>query len=74
MNKLDWDEILSRLSQLATSQGAREQLGRLAPLDTPKEAQESFIEISEAVQVLQLGRAAISPEAAIYHQHGNDAD
>jgi hypothetical protein len=25
-------------------------------------------------QVLQLGRAAISAEAAIFHQHGNDAD
>lgn len=25
-------------------------------------------------QALQLGRAAISPEGAVYHQHGNDAD
>ena len=56
MTNLDWDDILERLAALATSQAAREILSQLAPLGSSAEAEHSFAEIAEAVQILALGR------------------
>ncbi len=56
MTNLDWDEILSRLADLATSQGARERLRHLQPLPSQGEAEQSFFEIAEVMGILSLGR------------------
>ncbi len=55
MTNLDWDEILERLAAFATSQKAQEKLKALQPLKTAREAETSFQQIHEAMQVLSLG-------------------
>ena len=66
MTNLDWDEILNRLSALATSAGAREKLHALRPLSGPAEAQSSFAEIHAAMQVLALGRRPYMESLDLY--------
>jgi DNA mismatch repair protein MutS2 len=66
MNNLDWDEILIRLSEFATSQGAREKLRHLAPLISAKICEQSFAEIHEAVQVLALGQRPFMESLDLY--------
>ncbi|MGE0526701.1 MAG: Smr/MutS family protein [Bdellovibrionales bacterium] len=66
MTNLDWDDILKRLSDLATSQVARERLRRLEPLKDPNAARESFIEIRDAVQILALGRRPFMESLDLY--------
>lgn len=66
MNKLDWDEILSRLAGFATSQGAREYLRALEPLPSIDAARKSFIETAEAVEILSLGRRPFMESLDLY--------
>ncbi|MBX3022034.1 MAG: Smr/MutS family protein [Bdellovibrionales bacterium] len=66
MTNLDWDEILQRLSSFATSQMGRERLQRLQPMDSPEEATRSFDEISEAVQILAMGRRPFMESLDLY--------
>ncbi len=66
MTNLDWDEILNRLSDLATSQGAREKLHALRPLTGPEEARASFAEIHEAMEILALGRRPFMESLDLY--------
>lgn len=66
MMNLDWEEILSRLAQFGTSQVARDQLVELVPLSGPEEAQKSFAEISEALEILNLGRRPFMESLDLY--------
>lgn len=66
LTNLDWDDILLRLSEFATSQAGRDRLRQLEPLDGPEEAQRSFSEIAEAVQVLGLGRRPFMESLDLY--------
>ena len=66
MMNLDWEEILSRLAELGTSQMARDQLCELVPLDSPREAEKSFAEIQEALSVLALGRRPFMESLDLY--------
>jgi DNA mismatch repair protein MutS2 len=71
MTNLDWDEILTRLSLFATSQQGRDRLLQLQPLPSENEAERSFTEISEAMEVLSLGRRPFMESLdlyAIWHQ------
>ncbi len=56
MKNLDWEEILSRLAEFATSTSGRERLRALEALSGPEEAHRSFVAIAEAVEILALGR------------------
>jgi DNA mismatch repair protein MutS2 len=66
MTNLDWDDILLRTSEFATSQLARERLRKLVPLASPVEAERSFAEINEAVQILSLGRRPFMESLDLY--------
>lgn len=66
MTNLDWDEILNRLAGFATSQVGRDRLKWLKPLPTAAEAEQSFAEIFEAMQVLVLGRRPFMESADLY--------
>ncbi len=66
MTNLDWDEILVRLSQFATSELARERLTKTEPLTDAAAAEESFAEIAEAVQILALGRRPFMESLDLY--------
>jgi len=66
MNNLDWNEIRSRLSQLATSQNGREQLDHLEPLPSPQDALNQFAEIGEAKSVLALGQRPFMESLDLY--------
>lgn len=55
MPSLDWDEILQRLSQSATSDSARERLRSLAPFAEAEQAEKSVEDIFYASEVLGLG-------------------
>ena len=55
IQNIDWKIILKRLEQLATSNVAREELERLQPLDSPKEALKSFSQIEEVMGLLEDG-------------------
>ncbi len=66
MTNLDWDEILSRLAEFATCQAGRERLNRLAPLPGPAEAEASFAEIAETVEILSLGRRPYMESLDLY--------
>lgn len=66
MTNLDWDEILVRLSQFATSQVGRNRLLKTEPLSGPDEAAQSFEQIAEAVQVLALGRRPFMESLDLY--------
>lgn len=63
---LDWDMILRRLSDFATSQSGRERLERLEPLASRELAVRSFTEIQEAVEILQLGRRPFMESLDLY--------
>lgn len=63
---LDWDEILVRLSQFATSQMGRDRLVKTEPLAGPNEARESFKRIAESVQILSLGRRPFMESLDLY--------
>lgn len=66
MLNLDWDEILSRLASFATSQLARERLQGLDALGSAEEAENSFLEITEAVHVLTLGARPFMESTDLY--------
>lgn len=66
MTNLDWDEILDRLSNFATSQQARDQLRNLTSLSSPTEAEQSFAEIAQAVDILALGRRPFMESLDLY--------
>lgn len=66
MNGLDWDEILNRLAQFATSQSARDLLVKTAPLENATAAQESFAQINEILHVLSLGRRPFMESLDLY--------
>jgi len=66
LTNLDWDEILLRLSQFATSQMGRDRLVRTEPLAGPEPALASFAEISETVQILSLGRRPFMESLDLY--------
>lgn len=71
---LDWDRILGRLSDFATSQIGREKLERLQPLPSREAAERSFVEIQEAVAILHLGRRPFMESLDLYqiwHQRLN---
>lgn len=63
---LDWDEILARLSQFATSEMARERLVKTEPLADVEAAQNSFAQITEAAQILALGRRPFMESLDLY--------
>lgn len=63
---LDWDIILRRLSDFATSQLGRQRLDRLEPLPDRNAAEASFAEIQEAVEILQLGRRPFMESLDLY--------
>ncbi len=66
MVNLDWDEILLRLASYATCQLARERLLKLDALSNPSEAMKSFAEVTEAAQVLGLGRRPFMESVDLY--------
>jgi DNA mismatch repair protein MutS2 len=66
MTNLDWEEILNRLSEFATSQAGRERLRRLEPLPGPAEARRSFGEITDALHILSLGRRPFMESLDLY--------
>jgi DNA mismatch repair protein MutS2 len=66
MTNLDWEEILNRLAGFATSQVGRDLLKWLKPLATAAEAERSFAEIYEAMQVLALGKRPFMESADLY--------
>jgi DNA mismatch repair protein MutS2 len=55
LKNLDWQEVVSRLSQFATSESARHNLSLIAPLTSPAEAKEKFSQISETATVVRQG-------------------
>lgn len=74
MTNLDWDEILIRLSEFATSQAGRERLRRLEPLPGKDEARRSFAETADALSILSLGRRPFMESLDLYsiwHQRLN---
>ena len=74
MNNLDWEQILARLSELATSQAARERLRLLSPLASRQACENSFVEISECVRILTLGQRPFMESLDLYsiwHQRLN---
>ncbi len=66
MTNLDWDDILERLSQFATSQLGRDRLLATQPLNSETEARDSFARISEAVQILSLGKRPFAESLDLY--------
>ncbi|HMN67763.1 MAG TPA: Smr/MutS family protein [Bdellovibrionales bacterium] len=66
IRNLDWDEILTRLANFATSQVGRDRLRALEPLSGPAEAERSFTLIIEAMQVLALGRRPFMESLDLY--------
>lgn len=66
ISNIDWTEILNRLAELATSQLGRDRLRQIAPLSGPEAAQQSFNEIAEALQILQLGRRPFMESLDLY--------
>lgn len=66
MTNLDWNEILDRLSQFATSQLGRDRLERLEPLPSAADAEASFREITEVLQILSLGRRPFMESLDLY--------
>ncbi len=66
MNNLDWDQILARLAGFATSQIAREKLRDIQPLSSPEEAEKSFSETIEIMQVLAQGRRPFMESLDLY--------
>lgn len=63
---LDWDMILRRLAEYATSQLGRERLERLQPLTDQAAAEQSFREITEAVDILNLGKRPFMESLDLY--------
>jgi DNA mismatch repair protein MutS2 len=63
---LDWDIILRRLSDFATSQLGRQRLDRLEPLPDRQTAETSFHEIQEAVEILRLGHRPFMESLDLY--------
>ncbi len=71
---LDWDIILQRLSDFATSQSGHACLQKLEPLPDQATAERSFREITEAVQILSLGQRPFMESLDLYpiwHQRLN---
>ncbi|MGE4132846.1 MAG: Smr/MutS family protein [Bdellovibrionales bacterium] len=66
LNHLDWDLILDRLAGFATCGRTREQLRQLGPLTSPAEAQKSFSEISETMEILTQGRRPFAESLDLY--------
>lgn len=66
MVNLDWDDILARLSDFATSQQAKERLRGLTPLESPEAARRSFEEIHQALQVLAMGKRPFAESLDLY--------
>jgi DNA mismatch repair protein MutS2 len=66
MTNLDWEEILARLASFATSQVARDRLQWLKPLASVTDAEKSFAEISELIQVLALGKRPFMESLDLY--------
>lgn len=56
MKNLDWQQLLDRLSEMATSQRAHDLLKSTRPLADAREAEASFAEIFEAQSLYQQGR------------------
>ncbi len=56
MTNLDWEEILNRLANFATSQVGRDSLRWLKPLATKELAERSFAETEEVMAVLAGGK------------------
>lgn len=52
---IDWQEIISRLEGLATSESARSKLRALQPLTSMAEALDSFSQIEEGRRILLMG-------------------
>lgn len=55
LNSIDWQEILSRLELLATSEPGRAELRALCPLASAADARASFAKIDDARAVLAMG-------------------
>ena len=66
MNPLDWQQILSKLESLATSEPARARLRETAPLKSPTEATASFRAIEEAQSVLSYGERPFMESLDLY--------
>ena len=66
MINLDWDEILNRLAQFATSQMGRDRLLATEPLPSAPDAEASFSQVLEAVQILALGRRPFMESLDLY--------
>jgi DNA mismatch repair protein MutS2 len=52
---LDWNEILNKISDSATSGSGKERVLKISPLGTPDEAQASFKRIFNAAELLGMG-------------------
>lgn len=55
LNSLDWQQIISKLQALATSEPARRQLMAISPFEKPAAAERSFQQIAEARSILSYG-------------------
>lgn len=66
LSGLDWQEILSRLQSLATSEPARAKLRELAPLADSDASKKSFRSIVEAQAVLALGERPFMESLDLY--------
>ncbi len=55
LDRLDWPEIIAKLSSFATSDAAKEKLLKLSPLPNERAAEDSFSSIQKACQVLSRG-------------------
>lgn len=66
MTNLDWEEILNRLAGFATSQVARDRLRWLKPLPSQAEAERSFLETEEVMQVLTAGKRPFMESLDLY--------
>lgn len=66
INGIDWQEILQRLEQLATSEPARARLRATGPLASADAALAAFAEIDEAQQVLTLGERPFAESLDLY--------
>jgi len=67
LQNLDWQEILLKLTDFATSNSAKEKLESLAPLASAELATQSFQEIKEAEQLLQEGLRPFMQSLDLYY-------
>lgn len=71
ISHLDWSEIRERLAGFATCELSRQELRQLTPLRRPEEAESSFSQIFELIELLKLGKRPFAESLdlfAIWHQ------